>query len=148
MCDFVLHPRLVRDTSAVGRFPLSYLLLMEDANYPWCILVPARAGIQEIFQLEAEDQKQLIWESSLLGEAMMRLFQGDKLNIAALGNVVSQLHLHHVVRYRQDEAWPDPIWGRAVSACYQEEERLHRISQLQSALLDRTSTFSSDVGGI
>lgn len=141
MSDFELHPRLAGDTAPIGRFTLSYLLLMEDANYPWCILVPARPGIREIFQLEPEDQNQLTRESCLLGETMMDIFQGDKLNVAALGNMVPQLHIHHIVRFRQDAVWPDPVWGRTAAVHYQDEERLNRISQLQSALLGRSSEF-------
>ncbi len=115
---FELDARLQRDTVLVGRFPLSLLLLNKDANYPWCILVPARVAIQEIYELGARDRQQLLDESSRLAIALTELFSPDKLNIAALGNVVPQLHLHHIVRYRSDPAWPAPVWGAVPSLDY------------------------------
>ncbi len=84
---------------------------MCDANYPWFILVPNRDNISEIHQLSADDQSQLLKESSLLAESLLESFQGDKMNIAALGNIVPQLHIHYVVRYQNDPAWPAPIVG-------------------------------------
>ncbi len=113
-----LHPQLQADSVEIGRFPLCRLLLSRDANYPWCILVPDRAEITEICQLAAEDQMQLMRESVALSQALMQVFHPDKLNIAALGNVVSQLHVHHIVRYRHDPAWPAPVWGRVPAAEY------------------------------
>lgn len=115
-----LHPRLREDTVEIGPLRLCRLLLMKDANYPWFVLVPDRAGITEIHQLAADDQVQLVRESSLLSEALTAAFRPDKLNIAALGNLVPQLHLHHVVRYRSDPAWPAPVWGRAPAVAYGE----------------------------
>jgi diadenosine tetraphosphate (Ap4A) HIT family hydrolase len=108
---FELHPRLEEETLVIGDFPLSRLLLMNDANYPWFILVPRRAGIHEIFELGHDDQFQLLKESSQLAMVLARIFEADKLNIAALGNMVPQLHIHHIVRYRSDQAWPKPVWG-------------------------------------
>jgi diadenosine tetraphosphate (Ap4A) HIT family hydrolase len=116
-----LHPQLQKDCLLVGRFPLCRLLLMRDANYPWFILVPDREGICEIFQLSEEDQIQLLRESSLLSAVLVERFHADKLNIAALGNVVPQLHIHHVVRYRDDPAWPAPVWGRVPARPYTPE---------------------------
>ncbi|MCC6303197.1 MAG: HIT domain-containing protein [Gammaproteobacteria bacterium] len=113
-----LHPRLAADTVEIGRFPLCRVLLMKDANYPWCILVPDRADVTEIHQLSAGDQLQLMRESVRLSEAMTQVFRPDKLNIAALGNVVPQLHVHHIARYRHDPAWPVPVWGRVPAAEY------------------------------
>ena len=108
---FELHPRLQQDTLVVGDFPLSRLLLMNDSGYPWFILVPRRAEIREIFELEYDDQVQLLKESSQLARVLSRTFDADKLNIAALGNMVPQLHIHHIVRYRSDQSWPKPVWG-------------------------------------
>lgn len=116
--EFRLDPRLQQDCRELGRFPLCRLLLMRDANYPWFILVPARAGITEIYQLASDDQQQLLRESSRLAEVLARQFRADKINIAALGNVVAQLHLHHIVRYRGDPAWPAPVWGQAPAQAY------------------------------
>jgi diadenosine tetraphosphate (Ap4A) HIT family hydrolase len=115
---FSLDPRLAADTIRLGRFPLSLLLLMNDATYPWCILVPARAGIMEIHMLGAQDRNRLLAESCHLAERMAARFSAHKMNVAALGNVVPQLHLHHVARYRNDPAWPHPVWGRAPRVPY------------------------------
>lgn len=109
---FELHQQLASDCIALGRFPLSRLLLMNESRYPWLILVPERVDISEIFELDNDDQRQLMRESCLLAEHLKRNFAADKLNVAAIGNLVPQLHLHHVVRYRTDAAWPAPVWGR------------------------------------
>lgn len=108
---FTLDPQLARDTLPIGDLPLCRLLLMNDATYPWFILVPRRADIREIYQLAAVDQQQLLAESSQLARLLAEQFFADKLNIAALGNLVPQLHVHHLVRYRTDPAWPKPVWG-------------------------------------
>jgi len=109
---FQLHPRLTRDCVPLGHFSLCLLLLMNDSRYPWCILVPQRPGISEIHQLAEADQMRLQQESCHLARQLAQCFAADKMNIAALGNVVPQLHIHHIVRYRNDPAWPDPVWGR------------------------------------
>ena len=130
---FKLHPQLNNDCQVVGQFSLCQLLLMNDANYPWFILVPAREGISEIYQLSAEDQQQLWLESTQLSTGLMEAFQGDKMNIAALGNVVPQLHVHHVVRYTSDVAWPAPVWGKTMAKPYSDAERdalLEKLFQL------------------
>ena len=115
-----IHPQLLNDCKILGRFTLCHLLLTLDANYPWFILVPDRDSINEIYQLNKDDQAQLLNESSLLSERIMRVFNGDKLNVAALGNQVPQLHVHHIVRYRNDPAWPAPIWGKIAPIPYSE----------------------------
>lgn len=115
---FELHPRLAEDCILMGRFPLCQLLLMNDANYPWFILVPERVDIREIYQLGEEDQVRLISESSHLSRQLASHFHADKMNVAALGNMVPQLHVHHIVRYRNDPAWPGPVWGRVPSKAY------------------------------
>ena len=131
---FDLDPRLAQDTFPVGDFPLCRLLMMNDASYPWFILVPRRAGVREIYQLEQRDQQQLLKESSQLSEALHRLFQADKLNIAALGNQVRQLHVHVVARFEHDAAWPRPVWGMATAHPYSPEQLVQRIERLQSLL--------------
>lgn len=118
---FTLDPRLRQDTVTLGQFPLSLLLLMNDRTYPWFILVPQRAGIREIYELPTDDQQQLLRESSQLAATLAALLHPDKLNIAALGNVVPQLHLHHVARFRTDPAWPAPVWGKAPAVPYAPE---------------------------
>ncbi len=109
---FRLHPSLQKDCIKLGRLTLCRVLLMNDSQFPWLILVPEREGITEIYQLSATDQQQLIHESSYIAEQLSQSYQADKMNIAALGNMVSQLHIHHVVRYKSDKAWPAPIWGK------------------------------------
>jgi len=131
-----IHPQLQNDCAVIGRFKLCHLLLMRDANYPWCILVPDRDNISEIYQLDPADRQQLIIESSRLGQVMMQNFSGDKLNVAALGNVVPQLHIHHIVRYVDDSAWPEPVWGRVTAVAYSDAELNERIDDLRTALAD------------
>jgi diadenosine tetraphosphate (Ap4A) HIT family hydrolase len=108
---FAVHPQLKQDCIVVGNFPLSLLLLHKDSRFPWFILVPMREEISEIFQLTAEDRQQLYCESDYLSEQLAKRFNADKMNVAALGNVVPQLHMHHIVRYKTDPAWPGPVWG-------------------------------------
>ncbi len=131
---FRLHPRLAEDCLRLGRFPLCHLLLMRDASYPWCILVPDREDVREIFQLSADDQAQLLRESSVLSSLLTERFQADKLNIAAIGNLVPQLHLHHVVRYRGDRAWPAPVWGRHAAEPYTEKGLAAVVEKICSGL--------------
>ncbi len=119
---FELDPQLQQDTREVGAFPLCRLLLMKDARYPWCILVPQRKGITEIYQLSSEDQFQLQRESVHLARFLANEFQADKLNVAAIGNLVTQLHVHHVVRFRSDDSWPRPVWGQLPSKAYSAAE--------------------------
>ena len=131
---FQLHPQLQQDCLPVGELPLSLALMMNDNRYPWFILVPRRADILEIYQLTQTDKQQLLHESCLLAEALNSLFQPDKLNIAAIGNLVPQLHVHHVVRYQSDESWPAPVWGRLPARPYEEATANQRIALLREAL--------------
>ena len=107
---------------------------MNDANYPWFILVPDRDDISEIYQLSEADQQQLLNESSMLSRIIDQLFSADKINIAALGNIVPQLHIHHIVRYTTDVAWPGPVWGRHPAAAYTDVARDQLIGKLTTAL--------------
>lgn len=132
--DFELDARLQADTVSLGDGPLSRILLMNDAQYPWVILVPRRPAVREIYELTDADQAQLMSESKTLGRCLMEVFNGDKLNIAALGNVVAQLHVHHVVRYATDPAWPAPVWGRLPVQPYAAESLARRTSDLRGAL--------------
>ena len=134
LANFELHPQLLRDTLPVGRMRLSRLLLMNDANYPWFILVPERPGISEWFELPEVDQQLLLQESMALSRALKQLFQPDKINVAALGNVVPQLHLHHVARYRQDPAWPAPVWGARPAIPYEGGAWQQLIDQMSQHL--------------
>lgn len=116
---FILHSRLAADSYHLGDFELCRLLLIRDSQYPWFVLVPRRKDICEIYQLCDADQVMLWQESRLLSEAIMTIFNGDKLNMAALGNMVPQLHLHHIVRFHGDPSWPAPIWGKLPMQDYQ-----------------------------
>ena len=119
--SFELHERLDKDSRLLGYFPLSQLRLILDANYPWFILVPQRAAIEEIHQLSDQDQQQLMRESSQLSLELSRVFCADKMNIAAIGNIVPQLHVHHIVRYENDIAWPSPVWGKVPATIYNDK---------------------------
>lgn len=132
---FELHPRLAQDTLVVGHFDLSLLLLSKDANYPWCVLVPRRPDVFELHHLDFEDQLQLMKESCRLSEVMTSLFDAHKMNIAALGNIVRQLHIHHIARFVDDAAWPQPVWGKVPQQDYSQEKLQDRISRLQNALV-------------
>lgn len=134
MSEFQLHSRLERDCFAVGQLALSRILLMNDRHYPWLILVPQRADIAEIYQLEPADRQQLQEESCCLAEAMVDVYRPDKLNIAAIGNLVPQLHLHHVARYRSDIAWPSPVWGKFAAIVYSEQEANKQVARLRERL--------------
>lgn len=129
-----LHPQLVKDCLLIGRFPLCRLLLMQDANYPWFILVPDRKDVTEIYQLSDRDQRQLLRESATLANLLVDRFHADKLNIAALGNVVPQLHVHHIARYRDDPAWPAPVWGHTAAKPYESGQLEETIARLTGGL--------------
>lgn len=108
---FILHPQLTKDTMVIGDWALCRLLRMNDRTYPWLILVPKRAGIREIIDLAEDDQQQLMREIAKASHALRQIHTPDKINVAALGNVVPQLHVHVIARFTSDPAWPRPIWG-------------------------------------
>lgn len=131
---FALDERLRLDTLCVGHTALSVILLMNDARYPWLILVPQRPDIAEIHHLTAPDQALLWQESAVLARTLEQVYSPDKLNIAAIGNRVRQLHIHHVARYVSDAVWPNPVWGLGQSTPYAEQKAERTIQRLQSAL--------------
>lgn len=134
---FELHPQLAKDTAPLGRFNLCRLLLMNDSRYPWFILVPERQNIREIHELEDPDRR-LLWDESVqLSRALAELFKPDKLNIAALGNQVPQLHVHHIVRYTHDPAWPAPVWDKLPPKPYYGAE-LHKLKSLLTHAMHAT----------
>jgi diadenosine tetraphosphate (Ap4A) HIT family hydrolase len=110
------------------------LLLMDEARYPWFVLVPQRPGLREVYELDEADRTLLWSESAVLSRALMTAFRGDKFNLAALGNMVPQLHLHHIVRHAGDAAWPAPVWGRHAPRPYSGEELRQRLQALQPHL--------------
>lgn len=130
---FQLHPRLAQDCFKIGSLGLSELLMMNDSQYPWLILVPRREA-KEIYQLNAVDRQTLLDESCLIAQTLQNLYQPDKLNIAAIGNLVPQLHIHHVARYQTDKAWPAPIWGKLPPCPYSEQQAQLEINKIQFAL--------------
>lgn len=131
--NFQLHPQLQKDCIGLGRFELCRLLLMNDSQYPWFILVPEIADIREIYELNNAHRGQLQEESCRLAETLAGLFNADKMNIAAIGNLVPQLHIHHIVRYRSDKAWPAPIWGKFDAVPYMERQLNELLPQVKAA---------------
>jgi len=132
--EFQLHPRLTADCLVLGDFPLCRLLMMNDRQYPWFILVPRIADLAELHHLHSCELAQFWRESRQLSEALESAFQGDKLNVAAIGNLVPQLHVHHVVRYRDDACWPAPVWGQRPPVAMTAEEQQQRAQALSAAL--------------
>lgn len=137
---FELDPRLQADTWVLGDFPLCQLLLSKDANYPWLILVPRRAATTEIFELTEAEQAQLAVETAQLAERVKTALKADKINVAALGNVVAQLHVHVIARYTADPAWPAPVWGKVPAVEYRPEQ-LDALKDTLRAMLPATFTW-------
>jgi diadenosine tetraphosphate (Ap4A) HIT family hydrolase len=131
---FPLDARLGADTHAIGELPLSHLLLMDDARFPWLILVPRIAGARELIDLDEADRRNLLTEISDVGRALEALLHPDKLNIAALGNVVQQLHVHVIARFTSDAAWPQTVWGNGTRMPRGANAREGFIAQLRAAL--------------
>ena len=129
-----LHPQLADDTTPVIELPLCEVRLMDDANHPWLVLVPRVADITEIIDLDPAQRTQLTTEVDAACRALKTLFKPDKLNVAALGNLVPQLHVHVIARYRNDIAWPRPVWGAADAKPYAPEQLVERINALRTAL--------------
>lgn len=131
---FQLHPRLEQDCITIGGFELCRLLMMNDSQYPWFILVPERADLQEIYQLSKAERELLTEESSYLAENLAALYKADKMNIAAIGNRVPQLHIHHIVRYQTDKAWPAPVWGKFDAVPYSERQIADTLALIKDRL--------------
>ena len=129
-----LHPQLAEDTHPVAHFALSDLQLMDDANHPWLILVPRVENAVEWVDLDEAQQAELTREISRTSRALQAVFKPQKLNVAALGNMVPQLHIHVIARFDDDIAWPRPVWGMATAQPYSPEELVQRIEHLRAAL--------------
>ena len=129
-----LDSTLERDTVPVGDLPLSRVLLINDANYPWLLLVPRRAGASEITDLEYVEQAQLMTEIAAAGRVLKELTGCDKINTAALGNVVPQLHVHVIARRRGDAAWPKPVWGAVPPISYDKKDLESVLAPLREKL--------------
>ena len=131
--NFVLHTQLANDSVWIADWPLCQLRLINDSNYPWFILVPRRANIRDVIDLSDEEQSQLWLESAKLSRLMRQKFSPEKLNLAALGNMVPQLHLHHIARFTTDVAWPAPVWGKVARVPYNESELAQLLNEWSAA---------------
>jgi len=132
--SFSLHPKLKEDCLPLGRLELSLVLLMNDSRFPWCLLVPERVGASEIYLLDPPDQQMLMHESVVLSKALVEAYRPDKLNVAALGNQVPQLHVHHIARFRSDAAWPHPVWGVGKAVAYEPASLSANMERLANKL--------------
>lgn len=131
--DFVLHERLAADTVALADWPLSRVLLMNDQSYPWLILVPRRPGLKEIHDLGKDERAQLTEEICRASRALQSRFSPDKINVGALGNLVPQLHVHVIARFKSDPAWPGPVWGKQPPVPYESGALQERVAQMKVA---------------
>ena len=129
-----LHPQLADDTTPVIELPLCEVRLMDDANHPWLVLVPRVGDAVELIDLDPAQRAQLTTEIDAASRVLKALFKPHKLNIAALGNLVPQLHVHVIARYTDDIAWPRPDWGAANARPYAPEELIERVNALRAAL--------------
>lgn len=132
--SYALHPQLADDTHPLATLILCELRLMDDANYPWLVLVPRITGARELIDLDTDHRRQLTDEIDIAARLLRTAFRPYKLNIAALGNMVEQLHVHVIGREQDDPAWPAPVWGRVAARPYTPEQLVERIGQLQAAL--------------
>ena len=137
--DFILHERLAADCITVDDWPLCRVLLMNDASYPWLILVPRRPALSEIHDVAETDLPQLTAEIVRASRALKSRFAADKINVGALGNMVPQLHVHVVARFAGDPAWPGPVWGARPAQPYASEELQQRVAALKAALQSTVS---------
>lgn len=132
--QFRLDSRLAADTIRIGKLDLCLVLLMNNAAYPWLVLVPQQAGLREIIDLEKRKQHRLMDEIALASDALRTLLKPTKLNVGALGNVVGQLHIHVIARFASDPAWPGPVWGKGPPEPYAPELAAERCIALRNAL--------------
>jgi diadenosine tetraphosphate (Ap4A) HIT family hydrolase len=135
--SFALDPQLAADTLLIDDLALSRALLMNDARYPWVILVPRRAGLVELTDLEPAQRAELTGELALAGDALRAWPGVEKINIGLLGNIVRQLHAHIVGRRAGDAAWPGPVWGAGRRQAYEASEAQARIAWLRNRFAAR-----------
>jgi diadenosine tetraphosphate (Ap4A) HIT family hydrolase len=131
---YELHPQLAADTHPVAAFPLCDLRLMDDSNYPWLVLVPRAVDARELIDLDGAQRRQLGEEIDMASRLLRDAFNPFKLNVAALGNLVPQLHVHVIARFEHDPAWPAPVWGRVAARPYTPEALVERINTLNEYL--------------
>lgn len=142
--DFVIDPRLANDSLALADGPLSQFRLMDDARFPWLILIPRRTGATEWVDLDGHDQRLLLAEINLAARLLRATETVEKLNIGALGNIVRQLHVHIVGRHTADAAWPGPVWGCGPATPYSTTLREQKLAQLRNLLQTADFTLSCD----
>lgn len=135
MTGFQLSPRLAADSIFLTDWPLCQLRLMDDARFPWLILVPRRDGLEEWTELTSEDSATLSAEIAQAGSGLASMFKPRKLNVGALGNIVRQMHVHVIARFETDAAWPGPVWGQGARVPYDQAQR----NRLCAELLERLS---------
>ncbi|TNE36209.1 MAG: HIT family protein [Alphaproteobacteria bacterium] len=138
--QFTLHPRLAADCEVVMDLPISRLLLIRDARYPWIILVPRHPHLKELHQLNESDYRELAGEIKIASQLMAELFKADKVNVGALGNLVPQLHIHVIARNIGDAAWPGPVWGQGEAEAYDAGELEKRSQRIRDAFTKIYST--------
>jgi diadenosine tetraphosphate (Ap4A) HIT family hydrolase len=131
---FILDPRLAAESLPLGALELCEARLFNDARFPWLILVPARAGLVEIIDLDPAHQELLLQDVALASQALKSVTNCHKLNVAALGNQVRQLHVHVIARFESDDAWPSPVWGRGARVPYAPEAATAFTQRMKSAL--------------
>ncbi|SOD97194.1 HIT domain-containing protein [Caenispirillum bisanense] len=131
---FSLDDRLAADTVEIARWPLCRVLLMNDRTYPWLILVPQREGVSEVHELSRDDRVRLMDETAQAADLLHRFTKADKMNVAALGNMVRQLHVHVIARFADDPAWPKPVWGVRPAEPYDAAELPHVLARLRDAI--------------
>ncbi|WP_024890709.1 HIT family protein [Luteimonas huabeiensis] len=131
---YALHPQLAADSHPLAALALCELRLMDDANYPWLVLVPRVAGARELIDLDRDQRLRLTDEIDFAARLLRAAVSPDKLNVAALGNLVPQLHVHVIGRFVGDPAWPAPVWGRVAARPYAPEALVARVRALQAAM--------------
>jgi diadenosine tetraphosphate (Ap4A) HIT family hydrolase len=131
---FQVDLRLAESSTFITQLALSQVRLSHNAAFPWLLLIPQQDSLIEVIDLSPHDQHLLIQEIALVSQVMQKLFHPDKLNIATLGNLVPQLHIHIIARYQNDGAWPHPVWNSGVMKNYEPEQKLCRIDLIQTAL--------------
>ncbi|MHB0776134.1 HIT domain-containing protein [Halomonas sp. WWR20] len=139
MSHFTLHPRLEADTHFLADLPPCQVRLMDDRRFAWLVLVPRQADVSEVYELSSADQARLWQEATTLGQGLMQVTAGDKLNLATLGNQVAQLHLHVIARRRDDVAWPAPVWGQGIPEPY-DDDTLARLRERLRPLFEENAS--------
>ncbi len=134
---WALDPQLAHDSAAIGDLPLCQVRLMDDASYPWLLLVPRRRAVTEIIDLAEIDRAQLMREIAHTADALKNQTRCDKINIAAIGNVVAQLHVHVIARFRSDAAWPKPVWGLAPARPYNKSGRQILVGAMRERMFGK-----------